>query len=65
VSNRDDIEIELVKLADGGRLLRLSQSESGLALERKLDPLRPVAEQKKQLLHLFQGALSQAGVSFA
>src|SRR2546423_15194236 len=36
VVNRADIQIELVKLPGGERLLRLAEPVSGLALERKL-----------------------------
>ena len=32
-----DIELLLLKLADGGRILRLSEPRSGLCLEKRLD----------------------------
>jgi hypothetical protein len=60
VANRDAIQIELVKLPGGERLLRLAEPVSGLALERKLDATRSVHVQKKQLLDVFQTALKRA-----
>lgn len=53
-----EIQIDLVKLADGCRLLRLSQPHSGLCLEKKLDPTQPVAQQKEWLLREFEALLS-------
>ena len=58
----DKIEIDLIKLVDGERLLRLSEPESGLALEKKLDPQKPVARQKQHLLGVFEAALAKAAV---
>lgn len=46
----DQIEIQLVKLTDGGRLLRLSEKASGLCLERRLTAQEPVMRQKTRLL---------------
>ena len=60
MANRDAIQIELVKLPGGERLLRLAEPLSGLALERKLDPTRSVHEQKRQLLDVFEIALKRA-----
>jgi hypothetical protein len=37
-----------VKLADGARILRLSEPASGLCLEKRLDPDKPVAQQKQR-----------------
>ena len=61
----DKIQIDLIKLADGMRLLRLTEAQSGLSLERKLDPDRPVLRQKQQLLSVFEAALAQAELSAA
>ncbi len=36
--DRDKIQFDLIKLAGGGRILRLTESRSGLALEKKLAP---------------------------
>ena len=58
--DREKIQMELIKLRDGERLLRLTEPQSGLSLERKLNPERPVADQKKQLLSVFEAALEQA-----
>ncbi len=58
--DREKIQMELIKLRDGERLLRLTEPQSGLSVERKLNPERPVADQKKQLLSVFEAALAQA-----
>ena len=59
------IQIELIKLATGARLLRLTESTSGLAPERTLDPNVPVSAQKEALAKVFQAALDQAQQAFA
>jgi len=59
------IQIELIKLATGARLLRLTEPTSGLALERTLDPKVPVSAQKVALAKVFQAALDQAQLAFA
>ena len=58
--DRNNIQIDLIKLAGGGRLLRLSESLSGLSLEKKLDPQKPVASQKEKLLGVFDAARARA-----
>jgi hypothetical protein len=63
--DRAKIQIDLIKLADGARLLRLSEPESGLSLERKLDGNRPVHDQKQQLSQVFEAALARAELSLA
>ena len=60
MAERDKIEVELIKLVSGERLLRLSEPRSGLSLEKKLDPNQPVVRQKKQLLSVFEVALASA-----
>lgn len=57
---RAEARIELVKLAAGERLLRVSEPLSGLALERKLDAMRSVYDQKQLLLDVFKAALKRA-----
>ena len=52
------IQIELIKLANGDRLLRFSESTSGLSLEKKLDALQPVVRQKERLQKAFDAALA-------
>ncbi len=59
----ENIQINLLKMADGGHLLRLTEPDLGLSLERKLDPKRPVLRQKQQLLSVFEAALAQAAMS--
>lgn len=55
----DRIEIQLVKLTDGGRLLRLSEKVSGLCLEKRLAAQEPVVRQKARLLQEFERLLSR------
>ena len=54
-----EIEIELVKLADKTRLLRLNDPESGLCLEKKLHPQQSVARQKERWLRAFEAMLNR------
>jgi hypothetical protein len=65
VVNRSDIQIELVKLPGGARLLRLVEPVSGLALERKLDSSQSIHHQKQQLLDVFETALKRAELTAA
>jgi hypothetical protein len=65
VANRADIQIELIKLPGGERLLRLAEPISGLALERKLDVTQSVHQQKEQLLDVFETALKRAELTAA
>jgi hypothetical protein len=39
-----EIELLMLKLADGARVLRFSEPISGLCLEKRLDPNKPVAK---------------------
>ena len=48
-----DIEILLLKLADGARILRLSEPGSGLCLEKRLDPDESVVRQKQRWKQVF------------
>jgi hypothetical protein len=57
---RDKIQIDLVKLKDGGRLLRLTYAPSGLSLQQILDAKQPVASQKERLFNVFEAALAKA-----
>jgi hypothetical protein len=59
MSGRNTIEVELIKLVSGERLLRLTEARSGLSLEKKLDPNQPVIRQKKQLIGVFEAALTR------
>ncbi|MBI2927532.1 MAG: hypothetical protein HYY24_17695 [Verrucomicrobia bacterium] len=58
--DRKNIQIDLITLVGGERLLRLTEPESGLSLERKLDPQQAVAHQKQRLLGVFEAALTRA-----
>lgn len=61
----DTIQITLLRLKDGSRLLRLSEPETGLALERTLNPQRPLLAQKQQLKALFESMIQRADVLMA
>jgi hypothetical protein len=54
-----NVELILLKLADGGRLLRLSEQASGLCLEKRLNPAEPVAEQKQRWNRAFHAMLDR------
>ena len=58
--DRSKIQIDLIKLVSGDRILRLSEPQSGLALEKKLDAKQPVVRQKERLLGMFEAALARA-----
>ena len=60
-----EIQIDLVKLADGSRLLRLSDSSSLLCLEKRLDPPASVHRQKQHWLHVFRDLLSREATASA
>jgi hypothetical protein len=62
--NADNVQIDLIKLADGARLLRFTDRSSGLSVERKLDSARSVDEQKKQLGEVFAAAVARAQPAF-
>ncbi len=61
VISRNKIQIDLIKLTDGGRLLRLTDPNSGMSLERKIDSTQTVHDQKERLLKVFEAALARAG----
>jgi hypothetical protein len=65
VTEHGNIEVELIKLVTGERLLRLSEPRSGLALEKKLDAKQPVVRQKQQLFTVFEAALARAQLTAA
>ncbi len=54
-----DIEMLLLKLADGGRILRLSEPQSGVCLEKRLDPTQSVARQKDRWMQAFAAMLER------
>ena len=53
----ENIHIQLITLTTGGQLLRLEDPETGLSVERKLDPERPLLGQKARLARLFEAML--------
>ena len=63
--DRDKIQFDLIKLADGGRLLRLTEPQSGLALEKRLAPADAVVRQKEKLLGAFEAALARVELAAA
>ena len=65
MADRNNIQIDLIKLVGGDRLLRLTEPRSGLALEKKLDPKQPVLRQKERLLGVFEAALARADLAAA
>jgi hypothetical protein len=54
-----DIEMLLLKLADGVRILRLSDPQSGLCLEKRLDPTQSIARQKQRWAQVFTAMLER------
>lgn len=54
-----DLEMLLLKLADGARVLRLSDPKSGLCLEKRLDPAQSVARQKERWTQVFTTVLER------
>jgi hypothetical protein len=54
-----NVQMLLLKLADGSRLLRLSEQESGLCLEKRLDSSEPVFVQKKRWTQVFEAMLDR------
>ena len=60
MNHRDKIQVDLIKLVSGERLMRLTYLPSGLVLEKKLDPKQAVVRQKERLFGVFEAALAQA-----
>jgi hypothetical protein len=60
MGHRNKIQVDLIKLTSGERLLRLSYLPLELVLEKKLDPTQTVVGQKERLFAVFEAALSQA-----
>ena len=56
---KSDIEMLLLKLADGARILRLSEPESGLCLEKRLDRAQSVARQNAHWEQVFAAVLER------
>jgi hypothetical protein len=60
VAGGKTIQVDLIKLLNGERLIRLTEAVSGLSLEKKLDPGQSVVRQKQRLLDLFEAVLLRA-----
>jgi hypothetical protein len=60
MSHRNKIQVDLIKLVSGERLIRLTYLPLGLVLEKKLDPKQAVVRQKERLFGVFEAALTQA-----
>lgn len=58
--DRDRIQFNLIKLVSGERIMRLTEPQSGLSLEKKLAPAEAVVRQKEALLRVFEAALAKA-----
>ncbi len=54
-----EIELLLLKLADGARVLRFSEPQSGLCLEKRLDAQEPVSRQKERWENVFVAMLER------
>jgi len=63
--DRDKIQIDLIKLLNGERILRLTGPHSGLSLEKKLSPGHPIVRQMRQLRQAFEAALSRIELAAA
>lgn len=59
------IQIEIIKLTAGERVIRLSEPDSGLAIERRLNPKEPVARQKQRLQSAFEAARARCDIAEA
>ena len=58
--DRNKIQFDLIKLLNGERILRLTEPQSGLSLEKKLSPTDGVVRMKGKLLGVFEAALARA-----
>jgi len=61
--DRNKIQFDLVKLVNGERLLRLTEPQSGLSLEKKLAPADAVVRHKEKLLRAFEAALAKVALA--
>ncbi len=57
--NPPPFQTELIKLADGTRIVRVSDSSTATALERRIDPAHPVARQKEVLDRALRAVLER------
>lgn len=61
----EEIRVELLRLVDGGRLLRLEHPPSGLSLEKRLDAALPVVTQTTRWRQVFASLLARELVTAA
>lgn len=54
---KPNIRIQLLTLVNGGRLIRLDDDATGLSVERKVHPEKPLVAQKAKLMELFEAML--------
>ena len=62
MAEHEEIQFDLVKLLNGERILRLTDPQTGLSLEKKLNPADAVISQKERLLEVFAAALTHAQI---
>jgi hypothetical protein len=60
VMDRSKIQVDLIKLNNGERLLRLTELGSGLSPEQKVAADQPLVRQKERLFGVFEAALARA-----
>ncbi len=63
MSKPDKLQVDLIKLDSGERLLRLTDLLSGMALEHTLDTKQSVVRQKNRLLRVFEAVFLQADLT--
>lgn len=56
---KHELEFLLLKLSDGGRLLRVSEPISGLCLEKRLELNEPVKAQQERWTRVFAQLIEQ------
>lgn len=61
----DQTRVDLIKLADGVRLLRFTDAKSGVSVERRVEAAGSVAAQTRQLREVFDAAVARAQLAFA
>ena len=54
-----DIDMVMLKLADGARILRFTEPASGLSLEKRVDPQKPVLSQQQRWKQVFEAMIEQ------
>jgi len=56
---KPEVETFTIKLPDGDRILRFSETVTGVCLEKRLDPKLPVATQKQKWIKVFTEILER------